>query len=827
MVCSRVVVGLLLFSLLQVEALSGPAKAFKQTRKKWSHINFDDLRQKIAKETGDFVHLRGERTFAVPIEIDVILVGFAGDGAYKYEMDGVRLEDLLTQNYPTRRPVDRESGKPLSSEFDIIYNVFHSRADSVLKIEEAVKAAMVPAGKYRPDMSDKVWGFDGQETALFNVEATKVEAVFDELVYSAFMESSSNVANDWQTNMAIVLVNPSKRRMNPNPPQVDDRLKATEFDTKNWDSGVFDVEALNLEDGNYMYQYKYNGAGASQTWLARKSYIVIDVSAGPCKFGPEMTPSGAVSPVTLPRIQAILFEAATTLTLNHPQEMDSNRMETIKESRDAIFRGKIAGTLVSAIHHLILPDMWVKNVQDTRRLLVPFMLIRNHLDSNSLEAGDPHHVNISRIHEQLFGLMGSRSNAVVLHSHHSLHEHKPLAIALHKAMYSKSEAVVITVDTEHGKPGLHAKVNTYLDGNALVEEFEQAADVLTSGWVGSVKEDDQIIWGEGSEDEFNGKQTKKKKSLGTRIIPVYMLSLKSAPFDLVLDNGGLVVGDDRAVIALQTLSSFSGTDTGQVDTGHIAQGERVSFNTLDIERHVVAGLATSLMGIPPPYESYSAYKKDHVVMDWLWATGHTPFGPYSNTSTLSSMTFAVARRNMFLAQVETLLVRLKRTLRLLDDFVGEYLSPPFNELNIKHGNFGVSGETWIDQLYKSVPGERPPPLPKDVTDQAKRIIGNIEEKLINLASAFYDGDTNQVERMTATLRTLDVALYKHVYAHISSAREKLRCCAVAHKLPETTSRTTILLVGLMFLAICVWIALGVCWIREDNEPLLAVTNRMF
>lgn len=66
--------------------------------------------------------------------------------------------------------------------------------------------------------------------------------------------------------------------------------------------GVFDVHALMAEEGDYLYQYNYNGAGKSQTWLAKGSYLVIDISAGPCRFGPQMSLQGAVTQQTIPRI---------------------------------------------------------------------------------------------------------------------------------------------------------------------------------------------------------------------------------------------------------------------------------------------------------------------------------------------------------------------------------------------------------------------------------------------------------------------------------------------------------------------------------------------
>lgn len=53
-----------------------------------------------------------------------MLVGFGGDGAFKYAMSDEKLEELLIRNYPSRIPYNRNTGERLLTEFHIIYNVF-------------------------------------------------------------------------------------------------------------------------------------------------------------------------------------------------------------------------------------------------------------------------------------------------------------------------------------------------------------------------------------------------------------------------------------------------------------------------------------------------------------------------------------------------------------------------------------------------------------------------------------------------------------------------------------------------------------------------------
>lgn len=59
------------------------------------------------------------------------------------------------------------------------------------------------------------------------------------------------------------------------------------------------------------------------------------------------------------------------------------------------------------------------------------------------------------------------------------------------------------------------------------------------------------------------------------------------------------------------------------------------------QRHILAGLASAVGGLSAPYEKASRVHERPVV-DWLWASGCHPFGPFSNTSQISQMLQDVA-----------------------------------------------------------------------------------------------------------------------------------------------------------------------------------------
>lgn len=65
--------------------------------------------------------------FQVPLEVNVVLVGFSGDGGYRYTIDAHKLEEFLGISFPSYRPSCLETGEPLDIEHHIVYNALPVR----------------------------------------------------------------------------------------------------------------------------------------------------------------------------------------------------------------------------------------------------------------------------------------------------------------------------------------------------------------------------------------------------------------------------------------------------------------------------------------------------------------------------------------------------------------------------------------------------------------------------------------------------------------------------------------------------------------------------
>lgn len=62
--------------------------------------------------------------FQVPLEVNVVLIGFNGDGGYRYSIDSQKLEEFLRDNFASHRPSCLETAKHIDIEHHIVYNVF-------------------------------------------------------------------------------------------------------------------------------------------------------------------------------------------------------------------------------------------------------------------------------------------------------------------------------------------------------------------------------------------------------------------------------------------------------------------------------------------------------------------------------------------------------------------------------------------------------------------------------------------------------------------------------------------------------------------------------
>ncbi|ERN03143.1 hypothetical protein AMTR_s00003p00101050 [Amborella trichopoda] len=895
----------------------------------WHHSAFHDVKEDIRFDVRRMLHSRAQVPFQVPLDVNIVLIGFNGDGGYRYSLDANKLEDFMKSNFPTHRPACLETGEPIDIEHHLFYKTYPAGQPELITLEKVMKEAMVPAGAARESEY-------GREVPLYEVDAAVVEPTFQKLydfIFDTDHGAYSAAEMDRPVPTAIFLVNFDKVRMDPSN---------NETNLENFMYGKISEltsEELKKQEGGYIYRYRYHGGGASQVWLGSSRFVVIDLSAGPCTYGKIETEEGSVSYRTIPRLRNLLL----------PRGHDA---VSAASTQDA-FLGQLAALISITIEHVIAPDVRFETVDLATRLLIPIIVLQNHNRYNILEGGHNYSIDMLAIEREVKKMVHSGQEVVIIGGSHALHLHEKLAIAVSKSLRGHS----IQETKNDGR--FHVRTRTYLDGAILKEEMERSADVLAAGlldvsdptlsskfflrqhWMDETDDgQDSIIkhrplWATHSPTYAKEKKMARKKqgnlyrTYGTRVIPVFVLSLAGMDVDLLMEDESLVWASKDVVIVLQhdgdkiplrkwnvqlmywllvylmflilhSQASFSfasyyllafivnhalaalsiynfesycfqhwmdETDDGQEDSiikhrplwathsptyakekkmarkkqGNLYRtyGTRVipvfvlSLAGMDVDllmedeslvwaskdvvivlqhdgdkiplsyvseterrhavpslaqRHILAGLASTVGGLSAPYEKAS-HVHERPVLNWLWATGCHPFGPFSNASQISILLQDIALRNTIYARVDTALRRIRDTSEIVQSFAAEHLKTPLGE-PIKGGKKKSSTELWLEKFIKKTTN-LPEPFPHELVERLEHYLDSLEEQLVDLSSLLYDhrlldAHLNSSEIFQSTLFT-----QQYVERVLATEKQKMKCCNTEYRAPVQSSQAFI------------------------------------
>ncbi|CBI22868.3 hypothetical protein VitviT2T_006134 [Vitis vinifera] len=783
-VLSAVPVLILTLTVVAIQSASAAPEAFRRDpgHPQWHHGAFHEVRDSVRSDVRRMLHTRAEVPFQVPLEVNIVLIGFNNDGGYRYTVDAHKLEEFLRISFPSHRPSCLETGEPLDIEHHIVYNVFPAGQPELIALEKALKEAMVPAGTARE--SDY-----GREVPLFGVDATAVEPVFQKLYSYIFDMDNSGynaVEMDRPVPSAIFIVNFDKVRMDPRNKEIDlDSLmygKITQLTE----------EEMKRQEGEYIYRYRYNGGGASQVWLGLGRFVVIDLSAGPCTYGKIETEEGSVSSKTLPRLRNVLF----------PRGFNAASVHSTHDT----FVGQLAALVSTTVEHVIAPDVRFETVDLTKRLLIPIIVLQNHNRYNILDKGQNNSIDIEAIEAEVKKMVHYGQEVVIVGGSHALHRHEKLTIAVSKAMRGHS----LQETKKDGRFHVHTK--TYLDGAILKEEMERSADVLAAGLLEvadpslSSKFYIRQHWmdeSDGSGDSIlkhkplwatyaskRGKEKKKKtekkqsdlhRTYGTRVIPVFVLSLADVDPHLMMEDESLVWTSNDVVIVLQHQNE-------KIPLSYVSETERRHAIPSQAQRHILAGLASAVGGLSAPYEKAS-HVHERPIVNWLWSAGCHPFGPFSNTSQISQMLQDVALRNTIYARVDSALHRIRDTSEYVQTFAAEYLKTPLGE-PVKGKKNKSSTELWLEKFYKKKTN-LPEPLPHELVERLEKFLDNLEEELVDLSSLLYDHRLQDAHLNSSEILQSTIYTQQYVDYVLVSEKEKMKCCDIEYRFPVESSQTFI------------------------------------
>ncbi|XP_060197678.1 uncharacterized protein LOC132626724 isoform X3 [Lycium barbarum] len=755
----------ILVALLSLLSESAPQGAYRRDpgHQQWRHGAFQDVKDNVRSEVRQMLHSRAEVPFQVPLEVNIVLVGFSGDGGYRYTLDSPKLEEFLKVSFPTHRPSCLETGQPLDIEHHIVYNTFPAGQPELIALEKALKAAMVPAGNARETDF-------GREVPLFEVEATAVEPEFQKLYSYLFDleswgQSAEEMDRPWPT--VIFIVNFDKVRLDPRNKDIDlDSLMYGRITQLN-------EEEMKKQEGDYIYRYRYNGGGASQVWLGSGRFVVVDLSAGPCTYGKIETEEGSISSRSLPRLRNVVFHKGSGVVTEH--------------AAHDIFVGQLASLVATTIEHVIAPDVRFETVDMTTRLLIPIIVLQNHNRFNIMARGNNYSLDVGAIEAEEMersadvlaaGLLemsdSSLSSKFFLRQHwmdesdgtaDSVLKHKPIWATYNQNRKKEKKRTV----EKKKQGGLH---RTY--GTRVIPVF-----VLSLADVDEhlMLEDESLVWT--SKDVVIVLQHQNDK------IPLRLLSVS---FVGLFNSHRVRVGSFKSSAFLESPSNIDFSCSSLFLWSYVSEIERRYAIPMLAQQHILAGLASVVGGLSAPYEKAS-HVHERPVVNWLWATGCHPFGPFSNTSQVSQLLKDVALRNTIYARVDSALHRIRETSEAVQAFAAEHLKTPLGE-PVKGKKNKTSTELWLEKFYKKTTN-LPEPFPHELVDRLEKYLDSLEEQLVELSSLLYDHRLQEAHSNSSDILQSSIFTQQYVEHILASEREKMKCCSIEYKLPVQSSQNLV------------------------------------
>nr|XP_043612887.1 uncharacterized protein LOC122584880 [Erigeron canadensis] len=794
----KIYISIIIYIIVAVLVVEkGESQAYKRDpgHPQWHHSAFQDVKESVRSDVRTMLHSRAEVPFQVPLEVNVVLIGFSGDGGYRYKMDSQKLEEFLRVGFPSHRPSCLETGEPLDIEHHMVFNAFPAAQPELIALEKALKEAMVPAGTARE-------ADFGREVPAFDVDASVVEPEFHKL-YSYLFDYENMKYNaeeaDRPMPTTIFVVNFDKVRMDP-------RNKDINLDNLMYSKpNHLTEEDIKQQEGGYIYRYHYNGGGASQVWLGSGRFVVIDISAGPCTYGKIETEEGSVSSKTLPRLRNAMFPKSSIAANEHATTHDN-------------FVGQLSALIGITVQHVIAPDVRFETVDLATRLLIPIIVLQNHNRYNIMEKGKNYSIDIEAIESEVRKMVHKGEDVVIVGGSHSLHLHEKLAIAVSKAMRGHS----LQETKKDGRFHVHTK--TYLDGAILKEEMERSADVLAAGLleVSEPSLSDKYFVRQHWMDETDGvsdsilkhkpiwaptlkSQRKKAKTVqkkqgdlhrtyGTRVVPVFVLSLADVDPHLMMDDESLLWTSNDVVIVLQHQSD-------KIPLSYVSEMERRHVVPSQAQRHIVAGLASVVGGLSAPYEKVS-HIHERPVVNWLLAAGCHPFGPFSNASRVSQLLQDVALRNTIYARVDSALHRIREMSESVQAFAGEYLRTPLGE-PVKGKKNKTNTELWLEKFYKKETN-LPEPFPHELVDKLEKYLDGLEEQLVDLSSLLYDHRLQDANVNSTEILQTAIFTQQYVEHVLEYEKEKMRCCEIKYRSPKQSTSQSLMYAGILIAGLFVY-----------------------
>ena len=706
-------------------------------------------------------------------------------------------KDLLDKAMRKHRPSIAETGEELSIEYAIEWRVKAVNGAALLPLEQALRGDMLSGDD--PEVFRKEDKNAAEQSyPHFHVSPSRVEDALDG-IYDLVLGGKGRAHSD-----AILILNPDRSRISPfvrneqMPPGVRQVPDGTDGQP------LFDHLA-------YSYAYHMPGGAQVQSWISASRYVVIDVAAGPVEYGTSGASEGTVSRHSFPRLDV------STITSDF-QDMPLKLLHRMSE-----FRAHLTSLAVSAVRHVFLPDLAYEKQHYAEKVLVPIVVLRNHNAFDPLHRVANFSIDIPLITSRIKELALPGQEIVVVSGVHLLHDHKPISMAVSRALRSDSELAM----GRHGQ--YEAMDKPYLDSAQLFQELEDAADELAAGLMTAAsplhhraffnddiptavdldleesshkdmtikQAQDELFGGLNADDQ--PVERKLIRSKGTRVLPVYVFSLLGYDPDLLIDRQHLVVNTHDAVLVLQTESM-------RVPLPYNVGGETVFASPQDPNRHILAGVANALAGILPPYQRYSR-PAGKIVEDFVWAAGVHPFGPFVSEPRFSAASRDLVLRNAVVSRMHRALTAVRGSIADVEAFVADHM---INPVGVHVINTPEDG--WLDFLFERRPEHSP--LGLETVRRLRTEISRLDKLFSAQSGNLMLHTIAKAYTQSSSLLLTTSAFTAYVRDEIEAVKNHMKCFTQAHELKSDRSLTTTIITLGTYLGVGIFAVLLVLWLVD-------------
>ncbi|KAF9663707.1 hypothetical protein SADUNF_Sadunf17G0080000 [Salix dunnii] len=370
-----------------------------------------------------------------------------------------------------------------------------------------------------------------------------------------------------------------------------DRIIKQDFEREKPVQGVY-VYLINLGSQSKNYAYSYSDGDSSPgftkclgtIWTGKERYLWIDLSAGPVDYGPALSGDGV-----LPRGEF------------HPLAAMHGR----PKSQKALL-ADLSSLIWNAYQVLLVPSLRIP-VHFEKSLIVEFIHIYGSGSGKDLSGLDWKEIERTFMDEANEGGLLLRNQNLAFRNYEVNYDQCSIcSFAVSRSINSYTSRFLFDNYT--------LIVSEYLDSKRLhqilsdsAEEFRKMARI--------------------PEEDFS------------RVLPVYVFDLDYNTL-LMLDRYHQSIAFRDMVIAVRT-------KTTQTVSDYSCNGRHVFTHTRVLERPLVGSILQSMWGVSPTHLSWSP-RHNNTLVDYTWSVGQTPFGPFSEISSLSFVQKDAARRNVLL-----------------------------------------------------------------------------------------------------------------------------------------------------------------------------------